>query len=306
MTSIAIFGGGPCARSHIHSLARVKSSKDFNIKVYTNNSQFSKDLILDQFSSLNVYSPKEFSTEQSQDIVLIANKSADHVKTWVLAHNELSESLIVVEKPFAASLVPQATNVNFVDSKSYVLFQKRVLFMENIKNTQTSFSYPSASHNNLIQLKAKLVKRSFDLDALKRRYAGLSLNHMILIHFCIHELDLVEFCTNSKIVNLQTKLSVVCLDKPFISIEGEVNGNLQCGHEFSITYSNSYNKLPQIVSLATSKDSGTVVHKKELRKKNYSEMTEIRDCFWQQVIDGSRRPLRRLTSCISLENLLIK
>ena len=302
MISVTIFGGGSCAKAHINSFSKLSCSKDLSIKVYTNNSKFFLDNSEYYFHSLSIDTPNNYKKSESSDIVLIANKSLDHLHTWRLSHNKHNKTLTIIEKPFAASLASKHSSISFLSSNSFVLFQKRMLFSDLVKNKYFKDLYEECLNKNSIQLKSRLVKHSSVLKKLKALYKGLSLKHIILLHFCIHEIDLIEYCSNSKITELNSCFSIKNLDSSMISIEGEITGHLQCGLKYSISYKHGYGKFPEIDCF----DCSGITKINQYQRKNYSDMAQIRDAFWQQVIDGDRDPLRRLTSCISIENLIIK
>lgn len=305
MVSIAIFGGGACAKSHIQSFSKLPCAKLLSIKVYTNNSNF---LLIDcekYFYSFSIDTPDNYKQDDAYDIVLIANKSSDHLNTWKLANKNFHNSLIIIEKPFAASLAPSRTSISFLFSNSFVLFQKRMLFFDLAHKKNFGLAIDNAN-NNSIHLKTRLVKHSSSLQKLEVEYKGLSLKNIILLHFCIHEIDLIEFCSNSKITEINSDFSIVQLDRSMISVEGVIEGYLLSGLSFSISYKQAYAKLPQINKFHFSKDNKSNQAKDMNYQYEYSNMSEIRDCFWEKVINGDREPLRRLTSCISLENSIIK
>ena len=305
MVSIAIFGGGACAKSHIQSFSRLTCANDLSIKVYTNNPYFSFVDSGKYFHSFAIDTPDYYSKNNTYDIVLIANKSSDHPNTWKLAHSNI-KALTIIEKPFAASLVSNNIAIKFLFSNSFVLFQKRMLFLDQTKEQYLQNLCMNAANNSLIHLETRLVKHSSVLKKLEKEYKGLSLKNIILLHFSIHEIDLIEFCSNSKIVEINSNFKVVKLEKSMISIEGLIEGCLQNGLNFSINYMQDHDKLPKINIIDSSKGNKINQYKDTNWNKSYTNMSEIRQIFWEQVINGNRHPLRRLTSCISLENLIIR
>ena len=306
MVSITIFGGGSCAKSHINSFAKLANSKNLSLKVYTNNANFSFENSEHFFHSFSINSPNNYQKSASSDITLIANKSLDHLHTWKLTHNEGNKNLTIIEKPFASSLASSHTSISFLSSNSFVIFQKRMLFLDSVKNQYFNELYKMPSEKNSIQLKTRIIKHSSVLKRLKTQYKGLSLEHIILLHFCIHEVDLIEYCSNSKITDINSNLSIINLNSSNISVEGKITGSLQCGLNYSISYKHRYQKFPEIDFFNSSKIANSNQYERKIYRKDYSDMAQIRDAFWQRVINGDRNPLRRLTSCIAMENSLLK
>ena len=306
MPSITIFGGGLCAKAHIQSLSRISHCKNLRINVYTKNKNFLRSIPTNCFNSFDIDTPDNYKSSDFTDIILIANKSSDHAKTWKLVHDTHGSAKIIIEKPFAASLASDKLQVNFASSNSHVLFQKRLICLNGIKNNRLLKDSLESESSDITTIKTSLVKRKKDLNLLIAHYKNMPLKQIIMIHFCIHELDLIEFCSNSRISSLNSDLSIINIGEIFASVEGKLYGYLQNGSSFLIKYDKSFKKLPEIHcpdSLNTHWQERQSVNSKE---ECYTNMSEIRDDFWEQVICGSRYPLRRLTSCISFERFIMQ